>query len=536
MSLRSNRLWLTVIALGCLFDLLFWKQAPGINFAIFAALCLIGGLFILLSDGKRPDRTTLGLIPGFLVFTISTFVRSEPMTTFLSICFTLFVMAVMAMSYLGGQWLNFGVADYAKGFFQLSLSILSRPFIYSNQARKDRNESGTQRTSRRIWPILRGILLAVPILVLFAALLGSADLIFNQQMQDFMKLFKLERFPEYVFRLFYILVVAYALAGVILHAGLDSKNEKLLGVDKPLVQKFLGFTESAIILGSVAVLFSLFVFVQFQYFFGGKANINLEGYTYSEYARRGFGELVTVAFFSLVLILSLSTITRREDRLQQRVFSALGAVIVALVSVMLVSAYQRLALYEAAYGFSRLRTYTHIFLLWIGLLLAITVILEMVRRERAFALAAILAAFGFSISLTALNVDRFIVRQNIERELQNKGTASSVKDNVGLDVNYFLGLSNDAIPELVDAYQNQRLSDPVRVQLGGVLACLRFEHSFDQRGPSWQSFHFSRYFAAQALESIKSDLDEYQVKVEDWTTSVLTPQGSTISCTSYMID
>jgi hypothetical protein len=203
---------------------------------------------------------------------------------------------------------------------------------------------------------------------------------------------------------------------------------------------------------------------------------------------------------------------------------------------MLVSAYQRLALYEAAYGFSRLRTYTHVFLFWIGLLLAITVILEMLRKERAFALAAILAAFGFSLSLTVLNVDQFIVRQNIERELHPNGISSDASDAVNLDVTYFLGLSNDAIPELVNAYQNQRLSEPIKVQLGSVLACLRFEHNFEQRRPAWQSFHFSRYYAAHALESIRADLDEYQVEVEDWSTTVLTPQGETIPCYSYVMD
>jgi hypothetical protein len=44
------------------------------------------------------------------------------------------------------------------------------------------------------------------------------------------------------------------------------------------------------VLSSVVVLFSAFVIIQFQYFFGGAANISIEGYTYAEYARRGFGE------------------------------------------------------------------------------------------------------------------------------------------------------------------------------------------------------------------------------------------------------
>jgi hypothetical protein len=90
---------------------------------------------------------------------------------------------------------------------------------------------------------------------------------------------------------------------VYLHAATQSKDEKLVGEEKPVLPPFLGFTEAAIVLGSVAVLFAAFVYIQFQYFFGGQANIHIDGYTYSEYARRGFGELITVAVFSLLLIL-----------------------------------------------------------------------------------------------------------------------------------------------------------------------------------------------------------------------------------------
>ena len=74
-------------------------------------------------------------------------------------------------------------------------------------------------------------------------------------------LFKIDNLPEYIFRLVYILIFAYALAGVFLHAAQKS-DEKV--DDKSLVSPFLGFTESTIVLGSVAALFLVFVVIQFQ--------------------------------------------------------------------------------------------------------------------------------------------------------------------------------------------------------------------------------------------------------------------------------
>ena len=212
-----------------------------------------------------------------------------------------------------------------------------------------------------------------------------------------------------IFRFVYIVIIGYALAGVILHASTESKDEKLASEGKPFIPPFLGYVEATIVLGSVVALFAAFVVIQFQYFFGGTTNIHIDGYTYAEYARRGFGELVAVAFFALLMLLTLSAVTKRETETQRRIFSGLGVALVALLLVMLFSAFKRLGLYEEAYGFSRLRTYTHVFLIWLGLLLIVTIALEILRKEHMFTFAMLIAALGFAISLPILNVDAFIV-------------------------------------------------------------------------------------------------------------------------------
>ncbi|MBN1449737.1 MAG: DUF4173 domain-containing protein [Anaerolineales bacterium] len=519
MKSNPTRFWWAVVALGWAFDFLFWKKAPGVNFAIYVALCLVAGLLLLRADGHRPRRNTLLLLPLIVFFAVMTFLRQEPMTLFLSVVMTLFLMGLFAISFLGGRWPSYSLLDYLKGFLGLLGSMIARPLGFSTEVKREQAQVGEGRASQ-LWPVVRGILIALPIVAIFAALLSSADLVFGQRLEDFIELFRLDKLPEYIFRLAYILVGAYALAGVFLHAASQSKDEKLIGEEKPAVPSFLGFTEAAIVLGSVAVLFLAFVFVQFQYFFGGQANIQIDGYTYSEYARRGFGELVTVAFFSLILILSAGGVTRRETEIQRRVFSGLGIGIVALVLVMLVSAFQRLVLYETAYGFSRLRTYTHVFIFWLALLLVTVVLLEILHRERAFALAAVVASLGFALSLGIMNVDGFIVRQNVDRAVQGET----------LDVSYLAGLSSDAVPALAAAYRTQPLPASIKEGVGASLACYAANQNRDKRTLPWQSFHLSRANAARVLTSLEADLGKYQVNEEDWSYLVLTPSGKEYRC------
>jgi hypothetical protein len=414
----------------------------------------------------------------------------------------------------------------------LAGSMIARPLTFSNEVRKSQAEAGIAPAKRNIWPIVRGIVIALPVIAIFASLLASADLVFSQKLDDFIEFFNLENIPEFIFRLIYILVIGYGLAGVILHAASQSKDEKLVGEDKPFVPAFLGFIESAIVLGSVVALFVAFVVIQFQYFFGGQANIHIDGYTFSEYARRGFGELVTVAFFALLMLLTLSAITKRGTKSQRRIFSGLGIALVALVLVMLLSAYQRLVLYEAAYGFSRLRTYTHVFLLWIGLLLIVTIALEIIREERLFAIAAVIASFGFAMSLPILNVDAFIVQQNIQRELH----ADKNADVDDLDAQYFIDLSDDAVPGLVSALRSPSLPDPVKDKVGAALACVRYERGQDGREYPWQSFHFARLNADQSLAAVKKILDGYKIDHTDYPTMVTTPAGDEFSCSNYFFD
>lgn len=528
MKANPNRLWIVAIILGWLFDFLFWKHTPGINFAIYVVLCLAGGAYILLGVEKtKPARDALWLLIPILFFAAVTFVRAEPLTTVLAHFLTLFLMGVFVITFLGGRWVWYGLWDYGTGFLKLGGNMLVKPLSFSAEVRKERAERGDQ-PKRSAWPVIRGILIALPIVAIFASLLASADAVFDARLQDFLEWLNIDNLAEYIFRLSYILIGAYLLVGVFLHAARESKDEKLLSEQKPMLGQFLGFTESAIVLGSVAVLFALFVIIQFQYFFGGQANIHIDGYTYSEYARRGFGELIAVAFFSLLLILGFGAITKREAESQRKTFSGLSIGIVALVLVILVSAYRRLVLYETAYGFSELRTYTHVFMIWLGALLVATVVLEILRRERMFALAALIASLGFAATLPILNVDAFIVRQNIQRAVNGEE----------LDISYFTELSPDAIPALVEAAHSDVLPASVREGGTAALACLRYRRADANPDSDWRSYHLSRWTQARRLDEIRPELKGYSIDSDNsnWRTTIVTPSGKEYDCGYTFMD
>ena len=531
---NRTRLGIVALALGWLADVLFFRQSLGINFPLFTLLTIAAGAWILYAEGARPAwGRSLILAGAALVFAFIPFVRQEPLTIFLSLVFCMVLLVGLALSARGGQWPRFSLSDWVLGFFQLLLGTVTgggRLFLVSREKTLAEGEPAPSSTRKLLWGLLRGLVLAFPVVLVLGLLLSAADPIFSKRLTDALSFLDPKRWPEYILRLFLILGIAYELAGVFLFGIEKSGKRKLIGEDGPWLKPFLGWVEASVILTGVVVLFSFFVIIQFQYFFGGQANINLEGYTYSEYARRGFGELVWVAVLSLMLYLGLSTITQRKSRFASVSFSALGVLLVFLVGVMLISAFQRLLLYESAYGFTRLRTYTHIFMIWLGVLLALTAALEFTQLLRGFGLALLFAGLGFALTLAVVNVDAHIASQNAARALQG----------AQLDRYYLSDLSSDAAPTLVQLFESSPAGD-ARDQMGAELACriVKAAHPFTDpdevlRWAEWPSFHLSPALAKTALARVQPSLEaDYPVQANgeyDWQVRI---RGEWQPCTTY---
>src|SRR5262249_40205161 len=138
-------------------------------------------------------------------------------------------------------------------------------------------------------------------------------------------------------------------------------------LDLPRPRYRLGFVEVATALALLDLLFLAFVLVQFRYFFGGAVVVESSPrLTYAQYARPGFFGLVTVAALALPLLLLAHALIRDARPAQVRLFCALAGALVALLFVIMVSAVQRMRLYQREYGLTELRVYTTAFMGWLA--------------------------------------------------------------------------------------------------------------------------------------------------------------------------
>ncbi len=101
----------------------------------------------------------------------------------------------------------------------------------------------------------------------------------------------------------------------------------------------------------INAVYVLFTIVQFKYFFSG----SLQGdFTYAEYARKGFFELLFVTLINLTITIIVLTFVDRTIGFMKRFVHPATALVLSS-AVLLSSAFMRLSMYEEAYGFSFIR-------------------------------------------------------------------------------------------------------------------------------------------------------------------------------------
>ena len=489
------------------FDYLFWDESMGVSFLVYVLLILGVGLYLSNVQEVKPAKASLWLLLPILLFTSMSVVFVTPFVTFLNRVFSFVLLMVFVHTYQGGGWWKYGLKEYFMGLLSLIGSMFIRQTdLFSEQKKNEDAPQVNKIGGDRFWQIIRGLLLMLPIVGIFGGLLGEADPIFEGLMVDFWTFLKIDNIGEYIFRGIFILILGFLLTGIYLHGLYKNHDEKVMsGVLKALITPFLGIVEAAIVLVSVNVLFLVFVVVQFQYFFGGVDNISLSGYSYADYARRGFEEMVVVAFFSLVLFLALSAVTKRNKQIETRLFSGLGILLVLNVGVILVSAFRRLVLYENAYGLTQLRIYSHNFMIWLGVLLICVIVLEVIRQQRYFVFASLLVSIGFLVSLNFLNVDRFILIQNIERS----------KDDSSLDIAYLSSLSEDIVPLLLDRYKQADGNDALQYELAAVMGCHYYIHDAYEYTESWKGFNLSKEIARRESGQVLKIIERHNLLIED---------------------
>jgi hypothetical protein len=454
---------------------MLYDALPGINWVLWTGAA-VAGLLVFSQPRGHPPRSVLIMGGAPIVIAGAAAVTASPRLWAL-ICLAIVFLLAMQMLLTAGLSPRSITARFAATAPLVALRIA----VVQAMRRGVEATHLIRSTRARAW--VRGLAITLPVLVGFALLLAGADPIFaawRDAVGDLVASW------EFVPRVVFFLALLVVVLGAYGYASMESGSSPAKEGNAP--DRWLGSTERVILLAGVAALFWLFLAIQLGYLFGNLPRVPASGMTFAEYARRGFGELSIVASATALLIVVSERYGNDDGR--EGTLRLLTFAVIAAVLLLLGSAFRRVWLYEAAYGFTTARLYAQVYMC------AVAVGLAMLSLEvagdfdtgRLFRRAAAVATILF-IALIYWNHEAWIASRNMDR------FASTGK----LDVAYLTrGLSPDAIPAIAERLPS--LPEPMRSDIRRAVR-ERYAARNEGRQRTWFEWNLASSRARQALNA-----------------------------------
>jgi hypothetical protein len=486
MELERKKYWILVYALliGILFDVFFYDKTLGISYPAFIFLILVILMAIFWGSLKKLKNTGWLFTISILLLAVTFLIYSNQILKILNYLIVPF-MIIMLSSIVAGvnksDWSDIRfIGDMVKRVF-VPLGFIHKPFVTLFRINV---RDGREGRSRVLPKVLLGILIAIPVMAIIIWLLSSADIVFK----DLFTNIPVSKIVKH----FLVVVSIFIYAACFLWSLLKAYDERGLSTYESIKWKlFFDPVVLLTILVLINIIYAVFSFIQFTYLFGGSSFVLPSSYTYAEYAKRGFFELVAVSIINFGILLFGIVFVKKESKKMLTAIRTFFTLLVVCTFVLLISAFYRMMVYEQAYGFTYLRVFVQAFMIMLFFLFIVNIIyiwypkLPIIKSYFIISLAVY-------IIMNFANVDMIIAKNNIGRYYETGQ----------IDMTYLKGLSYDAVPEMQKLLASVKDSpDQGKKQIAediiGYFEDKRIELE-DQK--SWQSFNISRYRAEKLLD------------------------------------
>ena len=355
---------------------------------------------------------------------------------------TLFAMLIHDF-YEDSTWT---LPKYFAQFFKLLEGIIAgiSGFFYDAIAtHRSDDEPGKKKTGTYI---LLGLLIAAPLLAIIIVLLSSADFVFQSLLKDMFR---------FSFATCVLVLITFSVGFFASYACLRAfltRTQEVQIKDSQRFEPVIAIT----VLSVISVVYLVFSGIQIAYLFIG--NMTLPGkYTYAEYAREGFFQLLVVCILNLIIV--LFTLARFGEH---PALKGLLCLISACTYIMLASSALRMVMYIDVYYLTRKR----VLVLW-GLaliaILLIGIIVQIFKKNFPLLRYGMIVCALCYLVLSFGRMDYWIAEYNTKMILTSPEHALEVEGKLNADqknsLSYLSVLSADAAPVIFEYEAQDELAD-----------------------------------------------------------------------------
>ena len=422
------------ILIGALFlslwqSLLFWKQDLGISVLLFT-IPIIWITTKLLKGNIKNKKALLISIP--IIVLSSTYFIFDNLT------FYLINIVLIPILYL--IMIIWAISDFQiKSIIYKIILMIFEPLNYIGDViktvlkefnPKEKDEQIGEKKEKN--NIFKAVCFTGIIALIVIGLLCSADNEFAKIFSTICKDINIFNVSELTGRIIIIIIAFFYFAGFFMNM-LDKENGLKEFEEEEKIEKKESYT-IRMMLTVLNVVYLVFCFTQIKVLFT-EQNIK-----YSEFARKGFFQLMIVSLINIVMILKANNKNLKETEKQEKYKKTMCIVMVIFTLIIIISAFARMTLYQQNYGYTRLRILVD-YTLITEIILLIPTIIYILKNKIDLIKTYFVIIITMYCLVNFINIDKIIMKNNFNR----------YKETGYIDLNYIMEMNNsDLIEQLLE--------------------------------------------------------------------------------------
>lgn len=422
------------ILIGALFlslwqSLLFWKQDLGISVLLFT-IPIIWITTKLLKGNIKNKKALLISIP--IIVLSSTYFIFDNLT------FYLINIVLIPILYL--IMVIWAISDFQiKSIIYKIILMIFEPLNYIGDViravlkefnPKEKDEQIGEKKEKN--NIFKAVCFTGTIALIVIGLLCSADNEFAKIFSTIFKDINIFNVPELTGRIIIIIIAFFYFAGFFMNM-LNEENGLKEFEEEEKIEKKESYT-IRMMLTVLNVVYLVFCFTQIKVLFT-EQNIK-----YSEFARKGFFQLMIVSLINIVMILKANNKNLKETEKQEKYKKTMCIVMVIFTLIIIISAFARMTLYQQNYGYTRLRILVD-YTLITEIILLIPTIIYILKNKIDLIKTYFVIIITMYCLVNFINIDKIIMKNNFNR----------YKETGYIDLNYIMEMNNsDLIEQLLE--------------------------------------------------------------------------------------
>ncbi len=414
---------------ACFYTLCMYKNGSGITYPFFLAGSLWFYCFCMKKLGISLKKDSIFYMVSILLLGLSTFCTADYKIIAMNKTgiWVLTISFLLHQFYMDKNWTFGRYAGYVIAAVFGSIGEIARPFLDFAGYRKSRGKKG----KGVLFYIIIGLCFSIPLLAFVWLMLMSADKVFNNMTIQIVDKLDIGNIIGISAMTIFMFFMAYCIMSYLCKKEFSEESRK-----KIQMESLIAITVTL----PITLLYAVFCGVQIVCLFFG--NIDLTKFSYAEYAREGFFQLLLICVLNLVLVLAGHAFFKENIWLK-----VILAVMSGCTYIMIASSAYRMVLYIKHYYFTFLR----IFVLWSLLVLFILltgVILSIFVKEFPLFKYSMIVVTVCYLLLAFARPDYWIARFNVANMGDNKNAFFDA--DAYQDFGYLSRLSADAAPALAE--------------------------------------------------------------------------------------